>query len=208
MVALESDLLVAGLGSTMDWKQAIVEVRIGRRWGTGVFIGKRWVLTAGHVLKPAAGSKPAPADVSVVYGKTRWLVDALAIHPAWEVDGERHGDMALLRTRANANIVLDPLFAWDPQPTELVAVDGYPDDPEFEFQQGHVTRAGALNEAYFLRSDDLKIVDGLSGAPLLIGDDAAPQVSGIAVWGGQSGGVCLPLLKSTLGLLQSELPQD
>ncbi len=188
----------------MDWKRAIVEVRIAGQQGSGVFVGDNLVLTAGHVLKPPASSPPPPSQVSVVYGKTRWTVKRFEIHPDYLRIGSRFADMALLSVVERAEVSMGTQLQWDPKPDEQVAVDGYPVDLTYEYQVGHAQREGAL-ESYLLVSTDLKIVDGLSGAPLLIGDSDAPLVCGIAVWSNDTESISIPLLESTFGVLKSKL---
>lgn len=131
--------------------------------GSGVSIGKGYVITASHVVKGA----------KTVTIKTK----AGTVHPVTVLWTNEAKDIALLHT--GAKLPFSPLSCREVQPGEHVTSSGNPSDMEFLDMQGFIAGAmrpiGPWEDAL---PADLTLIGGMSGGPVF---DDANQVVGINV---------------------------
>lgn len=131
--------------------------------GSGVSIGKGYILSAAHVVK----------DAKTITIKTK----AGAVHPVKVLWVNEAKDIALLHT--GAKLPSSPLSCREVKPGEHITASGNPVDMEFLDMQGFV--AGGLRAIGPWEDAipaDLTLIGGMSGGPVF---DDAGEVVGINV---------------------------
>jgi len=149
----------------MGLKDATVRIRRLAQVGSGAFVEKDLIVTAGHVLD-AGGRDPVCSEFSIVHPVSghKWSAIAIWIDPRWRNESDPAGDIGLIRVRPSTTTTVLVCGAFTGGVVTRFGYPASPHDPLGASATGSVTLTASL---LYATDPNMQIPGGASGGPLV-----------------------------------------